>query len=118
MRNNIQKQVREYLLSCIDGSGYDVVTETTQKKKDFIKDCFWSEYGFNVKRVGLQKACQDYLMGLPSSCSVEYWNDEIINILKSWGVIKETMKEETQHKKIDEYWNRMAYELSKIVSKG
>lgn len=113
----IQKQVREYLMSVIDGSDYGVVTETEQQKKDFIKETFWSEYGFNVKRVGLQKACQDYLMGLPSSCSVEYWNDEIIKMLKSWGVIKESMREETQHKKVDKYWIRLSSELSKIVRK-
>lgn len=113
----IQKQVREYLMSVIDGSDYSVVTETEQQKKDFIKETFRSEYGFNVKRAGLQKSCQDYLMGLPSSCCVEYWNDEIIKMLKSWGVIKENMREETQYKKVDEYWQRLGYELSKIVRK-
>ena len=116
-RNNIQKQVREYLMSVIDGTDYGAVTETEQQKKDFIKETFWSEYGFNVKRVGLQKACQDYLMGLPSSCSVEYWNDQIINMLKSWGVIKESMREATQYNKLDEYWIRLSSELSKIVRK-
>ena len=117
MRNNIQKQVSEYLMSVIDGSDYDAVTETEQQKKDFIKETFWSEYGFQVKRIGLQKACQDYLRGLPSSCSVEYWNDEIIKMLKSWGIIKDSMREETQYKKVDEYWERLGYELSKIVKK-
>ena len=113
----IQKQAREYLMSVVDGSDYDVVTETEQQKKEFIKETFWSEYGDNVKRVGLQKACEDYLKGLPSSCSVEYWNGEIINMLKSWGVIKETMREETQYKKVDEYWIRLSSELSEIVRK-
>lgn len=117
MRNNIQKQVREYLFSVIDGSDYDVVTETEQQKKDFIKETFWSEYGWQVKRVCLQNACQDYLRGLPSSCSVEYWNDEIIKMLKSWGVIKESIRTETQENKVDEYWQRLGYELSKIVRK-
>ena len=117
MRNNIQKQVREYLMSVIEGADYDVITETEQQKKDFIKETFWSEYGFQAKHLGLQKACQDYLMGLPSSCSVEYRNDEIIKMLKSWGVIRESMQEETQYKKVDEYWQRSGYELSKIVRK-
>lgn len=117
MRNNIQKQVREYLISCIDSSGYNIEAETDQQKKDFIKETFWAEYGFQVKRVGLQAACQDYLQGLPSSCTVEFWNDKIIEILKEWGVIKESMREETQYKKIVEYWQRMAWELTKIVQK-
>lgn len=117
MRNNIQKQVSQYLVSCIDGSGYDVETETEQQKKDFIKDSFWSEYGWNVNQAGLQKACQSYLQGLPSGCTLEFWNDKIIEILKTWGVVKPTMRQETQEKKVDEYWNRMAYELSKIVKK-
>lgn len=116
-RNNIQKQVSEYLMSVIEGADYDVITETEQQKKDFIKETFWSEYGFQAKHLRLQKACQDYLMGLPSSCSVVYWNDEIIKMLKSWGVIKESMQEETQYKKVDEYWQRLGYELSKIVHK-
>lgn len=90
MRNNIQKQVREYILSCIDGSGYDVVTETEQQKRDFIKESFWSEYGWNVKQAGLQKACHDYLQGLSSGCTIEFWNDKVIEILKVWKVIKPT----------------------------
>lgn len=117
MRKDIQKQVREYLLSVIDGSDYEVVTETEQQKKDFIKETFWSEYGFNVKRVGLQKACEGYLRGLPSSCSVEFWNDEIIKMLKSWGVITETMREATQYKKVDDYWKRLSFELLVLVRK-
>lgn len=118
MRNNIQKQVREYILSCIDGSGYDVITDTEQQKKDFIKEIFWSEYGYNVGRMGLQNTCRAYLQGLPSSCSVQYLNGYIDEMLENWGIIKPTMKEETRYKKLDEYWNRMAYELSKIVGKA
>ncbi|QEG08715.1 hypothetical protein [Aeromonas phage 4L372D] len=38
-------------------------------------------------------------------------------MLKSWGVIKENMREETQYKKVDDYWIRLSSELSKIVRK-
>lgn len=118
MRNNIQKQVREYLLSVIDGSDYDVVTDNEQQKKEFIKETFWNEYGSRVSYEGLQNCCRNYLQGLPSSCSVEYWDDEIIKMLQSWGVIKESMRGDTQYRKVNEYWQRLGYELSKIVRKG
>ena len=65
-----------------------------------LSDVYNSEYG---KHNGLStKACRDYLQGLPSVCTVPFYNGEILELLAKYGITRKS--ESAQAKLIDDYW--------------
>lgn len=72
---------------------------------DYLLECgnlsnlYQAEYGYN----GVSpKACKDYLQGLPSVCTVPFWNDEILELLAKAGITRKS--EAAKEKLIDAYW--------------
>lgn len=60
-------------------------------------------------------ACQvkDYLQGLPSVCTVPFWNDEILELLAAQGISRKS--EAAKDKLIEDYWLACGYQLWKLV---
>ena len=48
------------------------------------------------------KACEQYLQGLPSVCTVPFWNGEILELLAKAGITRKS--EAAKEKLIDAYW--------------
>lgn len=76
--------------------------------EQYILDCgfttlaqaYQAEYGYN----GVSpKACHDYLRGLPSACTVPFYNGDILEILKQHG-IDVSQDEDRQYDLIEVYW--------------
>lgn len=64
-----------------------------------LASIYQAEYGYN----GVSpRACRDYLQGLPSVCTVPFWNDEILELLAKHGIVRKS--EAAQAKLIDDYW--------------
>ncbi len=111
----IRAMIQEYILSTVDSSDFkdcDYFTkcETRQEKISFLKGRFFSEYGYNVKRQGEQKALIGWLQGL--ALDVEFYNVQIIELMDSWGLVKHNTKgfitEKQYDKTLDEYWKRLS----------
>lgn len=65
-----------------------------------LNEIYYSEYGsWNGTN---PKACRDYLQGLPSVCTVPFWNDEILELLAKAGITRKS--EAAKEKLIDAYW--------------
>jgi len=108
------RRIKVYILSQIDGEGYDVTTETTEQKIKFLHDTFYAEYGWNVERIGEQSALREYFMGLPSSCNIEYRNSEILKIAKQMGELPEKATEGQENRIIDNWFNIMAAKTAQL----
>ena len=72
---------------------------------DYLLECgnlsnvYQAEYGYN----GVSpRACRDYLQGLPSVCTVPFYNGEILELLAKHGIVRKS--EAAQSKLIDDYW--------------
>lgn len=57
----------------------------------------------------------DWLRGLPSCCTVAYWNDEIVKIGQSWGFPLRT--DPAQERFADQWWNVCGQRLLEIADK-
>ena len=59
-----------------------------------------SEYG----HTGLAswRTCRDYLQGLPTVCTVPFYNGEILELLAKHGITRKS--DAAQGKLIDDYW--------------
>lgn len=92
-----------------------IVTDAIDQ--DYLLECgslptaYNSEYGnFNGTS---PKACKDYLQGLPSVCTVPFWNDEILELLAAQGISRKS--EAAKDKLIEEYWLACGYQFWKMI---
>ena len=110
-------KAKAYTLNVI--TGYEGALENSgdETKIKGLFDAFYNEYGFQVKRVGLQNAIREWLMGLPSVIDTEFRNSEILELVIEWGMITKSSKEETKDKALDMYWNVLAYGLIVLGNK-
>jgi hypothetical protein len=67
-----------YILAHVNSEGRDTQPTTDKEKAAFLMDTFKGEHGYNIPRLGMQRAISEWLRGLPSSFTVTYWNHEII----------------------------------------
>lgn len=121
MKTTTLKNVREnkrsgvqfgYILDCIQSEEKELITD--KEKVDYFFACFEIEHnGPYYKRAipNEQDRISDYLQGLPSCCSVDYYNEDIVNIGKSWGFCQTARKEQEF---IDKWFSVLAYRLIQL----
>ena len=107
--------IQNYILSVVDSSGfencdYSTKCETRQEKISFLKGRFFSEYGWNIKQVGEQRALIDWLQGL--ALDVEFFSVKVVELMDSWGLVKRNkngdITEKQYDKSLNEYWTRLS----------
>lgn len=110
-------KVKAYILDSIHGYEYSLSGEEDLTKVRGLFEAFYSEYSFQVERIGLQNAIREWLQGLPSVIDVEHYNFHILPLCIEWGMITERSKEETKDKALDMYWNVLVYGLIVLGNK-
>lgn len=83
-----------------------------------LRDCFMTEMGWEVERIGRQKAAQDWLQGLASACTVLFYNDDILNWGVRNGLIKETDTDHVKESFLEKYWERVAGKLCILFNRA
>ncbi len=114
--------VRDYVVSVIDHDG------STFDKIKFFFQTFESEYGWEVKRCGLQNALVSYLQGLPSTINHEFSNYEILKLLVEWEYLTQSEVDNydkatvAKQAKVDEelqkYWKALAMALITVARRN
>lgn len=84
---------------------------------DYLEECgtlasvYQSEYGnYNGTT---PKACKDYLQGLPSVCTVPFYNGEILELLAAQGITRKT--EQGNDNLIEAYWLECGNQFYKLI---
>lgn len=103
-----------YILDCIDGTGYDIELKTNEQKVIFLYNTFQSEYGYNLKRYGWQGAIKEYLMGLPSCINIEWENYKILQLAVKMGTLPKDYTEKEADKILENYFNFMAAKIMRL----
>lgn len=73
---------------------------------------FFTEYGFMVPHRALTVACTEYLLGLPSACTIPFMNGEIIALLAEAGA-----DVTDEHAAVENYWQEAGAALAGVISK-
>jgi len=102
-----KKNYKTYILECISNE-YDLINKdlSDDEKINYIFDRFYNEYGFQIDRVGKQKAMSDWLSGL--AINIPYTYNDIIELAVSMGSIDENPSEALQDRVCENYWSFMA----------
>ena len=101
-----KKNYKNYILSTIEEDGEGKPLTTDKEKINYIFDRFYSEYGWNIDRVGKLKAISEWLSGL--ALDLEYYYSDIIKLAIKMGSIDENPSKKMQIKVINNYWDFMA----------
>lgn len=110
-------KAKSYILNAITGYDCELENSDDETKIKGLFKAFYNEYGFMVERVGLQKAINGWLQGLPSVIDIDAFDCDILEHALDWGMIKENSREATQDKALDMYWNVLAYGLIVLGNK-
>lgn len=121
------KPIREYKMSgaqyaylldkCIDGENYKG-DFSSDKAKIYLVIANYKSWLKNNQKPGSWSTARhigDWLRGLPSCCTVAYWNDEQVKLGQSWGIPLRT--ESAQEKFTDQWWTACGQRLLEIVDK-
>lgn len=110
------KKLETYLLSTIDGDGYDVTPETPEQKMKFVFDCFEREFNHTNNRIRypkLRDRFAEYLMGVPSCVDVPFTYNKIIALSKEMGYYTSIDEDYI----IENHFKFMAQNILKLRSK-
>ncbi len=98
---SFQEVVRSIVIKSVDLS---------EREGETLRQVYDSEHGYN----GLSpKACKDYLQGLPSVCTIPFYNFEILKILEQNGITRAT--EKGRYGLIDKYWTEAGNQFYKLI---
>ncbi|MNR02096.1 hypothetical protein D3C85_1179360 [compost metagenome] len=84
--------------------------DLSEREGQTLRQVYESEYGYN----GITpQACQQYLMGLPSVCTIPFNNFEILELLKAAGFDKVT--EKGRYGLIEKYWKEAGNQFYHLI---
>ena len=121
VRNSAKGMQYEYIMDCIrngsratdEGKEFANDAEVLQFFAESFKDEFNNDYNRKLYpniavRIG------NYLQGLPSVCSVDYWYSDIVEIGKNWGFCQTEKKAQTF---CDNWFNQLGCRIVEMCNK-
>ena len=102
-----KKNYKAYILECISSED-DLIDQnlTDDEKINYLFDRFGNEYGFQIERMGENKAMAEWLSGL--AINIPYTYGEIIELAIEMGSIDENPSEALEDRVIENYFSFMA----------
>jgi hypothetical protein len=117
----LDKHVKAYILANIDASSYGIDTYLTDAQKvKFLFDTFMAEYGWQIERLGQAGALREWFAGLPSSCSIAFYNHEILKLAADWGSLDGFAGKKLEAREqliLDNWFNLLANKTSQLFRK-
>lgn len=86
MRKYDRDAVETYILDHIDPSNYGKVCRYDREYVECMLEIFKKEYKEHIKRDGIKKAFEGYIMSVPSIFRIHIADCDIRYLLRSWGV--------------------------------
>lgn len=81
-----RKAIETYILDHIDPDNYGKQFSGDKEYMSFMLSVFKDEYKEHIKRDGIKKAFEDYIMSVPSIFRIHIADRDIRYLLRSWGV--------------------------------
>lgn len=102
-----KENYKNYILDCLDSED-DLIGKNLprQEKIKYLFNRFYSEYGWNIQRVGKRKALEDWLSGL--AINIPCYHFDIIELAVEMGSIDENSDDAVQDRVIENYFSFMA----------
>jgi len=112
--SELDKTVKKYILNAIDPDYCEAKENDINSLIAGLKTAFYAEHGFMVERIGEQAAVAEWLQGLPSAVSIDFYNHEILKLAVLWGSIPEDATEKQQDKIINNWFNFISNKIGQL----
>jgi hypothetical protein len=101
-------ELKKHIIDSIDLEGYNLKNVSDSEKIGEFYNIFLDEQGYQVERVGVKRALEDYLRGMPSAIDLPTYWGEVINFLYAIGFdeVKEMEDEE-----VDKFYYKKLVEV-------
>ena len=104
--NKYKENYKQYILSTIETDTNDQPITTEREKINYIFNRFNSEYAWNIKRIGKQKALAEWLSGL--ALDIPFYYQDIIELAVDMGSIEPNPSDKVIERVEQGYWDFMA----------
>ena len=101
-----KENYKQYILSTIETDNNDQPITTEREKINYIFNRFHSEYDWNIKRIGKQKALAEWLSGL--ALDLPYYYQDIVELAVDMGSIEPNPSDKVIERVEQGYWDFMA----------
>lgn len=101
-----KQNYRNYILNCIELDNDGNVLKTEQDKINYIFDRFYSEYSWNIERVGKYKSMTEWLSGL--ALDIPFYYEDIIKLAIEMGSLDANASDKLKEKVQNNYFAFMA----------
>ena len=101
-----KENYKQYILSTIQTDGNEQPITTEREKINYIFNRFHSEYDWNIKRIGKQKALAEWLSGL--ALNLPYYYQDIVELAVDMGSIEPNPSDKVRERVEHGYWDFMA----------
>lgn len=110
-RKNFTPAIKAYLLTVIADEDHELESPTDEQLFEYAFNRYASEYAWNENRLSRQDNIKEWLMGL--ALNVDYTYYDIGLRLEEWGVLTGHETEAKRDRELEQYWNRLAFNLMK-----
>jgi len=112
------KLAKQYIIDNIDLSGYNFPSNLNDiDKVKALNKIFDEEYGWAVNRLGRQRAIEEWLRGAPSALSLVYYDDDIVDLAKSWGTLPANATQSQERKIVNNFYKLMSAQTLQLFDK-
>lgn len=101
-----KENYKQYILSTIETDNNNQPITTEREKINYIFNRFHSEYDWNIKRIGKQKALAEWLSGL--ALDLPYYYQDIVELAVDMGSIEPNPTDKVIERVEQGYWDFMA----------
>ena len=101
-----KENYKQYILSTIETDNNNQPITTEREKINYIFNRFHSEYDWNIKRIGKQKALAEWLSGL--ALNLPYYYQDIVELAVDMGSIEPNPTDKVIERVEQGYWDFMA----------
>ena len=101
-----KQNYKNYILNCIELDCNGNVLKTDEDKINYIFDRFYSEYKWNVERIGKYKSMSEWLSGL--ALDIPFYYEDIIKLAVDMGSLDAKASDKLKEKVQSNYFDFMA----------
>ena len=115
--NNNTLNLKSIVSHSFDTEAYDQSFNTVQERASFVLECFDSEFNnsYEIQRTPNKQArIASWLQGLPTVCTVPFYNYHILVIGKELHNLSFGATKNAEQKYLDNWFNLMAFTLIKL----
>lgn len=110
--------IKAHIITCLDFENYGLNPQTDDEKILTAYAIARAEMGHVERRHGTQQMLIDWLQGLPSACTLPFYNGEILEHAVTWNSLPANYTEKQADKILENYWRFMANTLHTMIEEA